>query len=86
MEPNMMWDVGLMLEIMLASFIFTIVTYGIYIWFFGNMLKLGLGKSKWEAVLLLIPLAGFVMPLVWGWQAHVELKQRDAGDVNLNPS
>jgi len=83
MESNMMWDVRLMLEIMLASLISTIVIFGIYIWFFGNLLKLGLGKSKWEASLLLIPLAGFVMPLVWGWQAHLELKRRGAGDTEL---
>ena len=78
-----MWDVRLMLEIMVASFISTVVIFGIYIWFFGNMIRLGLGKSKWEAALLLVPLAGFVMPLVWGWQAHLELKRREAGDMEF---
>ncbi len=84
MGPNTESGVILMLEIILASFLFTVCVYGIYVWFFGNILKLGLGKSKWEAALLLVPLAGFVMPIIWGWQAHLELKRREAGGTGLS--
>ncbi len=84
MGPNTESGVILMLEIILASFISTACIYAIYIWFFGNLLKLGLGKSKTEALLLLIPVVGFIMPLFWGWQAHVELKRRESGGTELS--
>lgn len=53
------------------------------LWSYGTLLKAATGQSKALALLLLIPFVNFVMIIVWGFQAHNVLKEREAREGKM---
>jgi membrane associated rhomboid family serine protease len=62
----------------LIFFIFIIGSNILWLWVTGTLLKAALGISKWNVLLLLIPIVGIIMFIIWGFQAHNLLKERQA--------
>lgn len=50
----------------------------VYFWSYGTLLKAALNQPKVMVLLMLIPIANLVMPIVWGVQAHNLLKEKEA--------
>lgn len=47
------------------------------LWCYGTLLKAALGISKWNILLILIPVVNIVMVIIWGMQAHNKLIEQD---------
>ncbi|HEX21187.1 MAG TPA: hypothetical protein ENH19_00860 [Actinobacteria bacterium] len=66
----------------LVMMIIYIAILVISFWAYGTLLKAALGQPKVMVLLLLIPLVNIVMVIVWGFQAHNLLKEREAAESN----
>jgi|GEM_PF-2976976 len=50
-----------------------------YVFTFGNILQAALGKSKWMALLLFVPIVNFILMIIWGLEASKKNKEMGAG-------
>lgn len=67
---------GFFLVMMLIYLAILIITF----WSYGTLLKAALNQPKVMVLLLLIPLVNIVMVIVWGFQAHNLLKEKEKAE------
>jgi len=65
---------GIFIVMMIIYLAILIISF----WAYGTLLKAALGQPKVMVLLLLIPLVNIIMVIVWGFQAHNLLKEREA--------